>query len=131
MNWAQLRPAVAKPVGESRSDIDIIFALAQPLDLTEQFFGGDLQAGFAYQLAPSQLSAQQLRQSPVGLRANVTTRYRKYSEMNARAGEPKGFDTPTRKIEIYSTAFANAGYAPLPSFERMLMPTRMNAILSF
>ena len=117
MNWAQLRPAVAKPVGESRSDIDIIFALAQRLDLTEQFFGGDLQAGFAYQLAPSQLSAQQLRQSPVGLRANVTTRHRKYSEMNARAGGPKGFDTPTRKIEIYSTAFANAGYAPLPFFE--------------
>lgn len=117
MNWAQLRPAVAKPVGESRSDIDIIFDLAQRLDLTDQFFGGDLEAAFAYQLAPSQLSAQQLRQSPVGLRANVTTRHRKYSEMDARTGEPKGIDTPTRKIEIYSTAFAKSGYAPLPAFD--------------
>ena len=116
MNWAQLRPTIARPVGESRSDIDIIFTLAQRLNLTEQFFGGDLEAAFAHQLAPSQLSPQQLRQSPVGLRASVTTRHRKYSEIDARAGEPKGFDTPTRKIEIYSTAFANAGYAPLPLF---------------
>ncbi len=38
-------------------------------------------------------------------------------EIDARTGEPKGFDTPTRKIEIYSTAFANAGYAPLPVFD--------------
>ncbi len=117
LNWAQLRPAVAKPVGESRSDIDIIFDLAQRLDLTEQFFGGDLEAAFAHQLAPSQLSPQQLRQSPVGLRANVTTRHRKYSEIDGRAGEANGFDTPTRKIEIYSTTFANAGYAPLPVFD--------------
>ena len=117
MNWAQLRPAVANPVGESRSDIDIIFALAQRLDLTKQFFGVDLEAGFAYQMAPSQLSVQQLRRSPVGLRANVTTRHRKYREIDAHTGEPQGFDTPTRKIEIYSTAFANAGYAPLPFFE--------------
>jgi anaerobic selenocysteine-containing dehydrogenase len=117
MTWAQLRPAVVKPVGESRSDIDIIFDLAQRLDLTEQFFGGDPEAAFTHQLAPSQLSAQQLRHSPVGLRANVTTRHRKYGEIDARAGEPKGFDTPTRKIEIYSTAFANAGYAPIPLFD--------------
>jgi len=117
MNWAQLRPAVAKPVGESRSDIDIIFDLAQRLDLTEQFFGGDLEAAFAFQLAPSQLSPQQLRRSPIGLRANVTTRHRKYGERDVRASEPKGFDTPTRKIEIYSTAFADAGYAPLPIFD--------------
>jgi anaerobic selenocysteine-containing dehydrogenase len=118
MNWAQLRPAVATPVGESRSDIEIIFDLAQRLDLTEQFFGGDLEAAFAHQLAPAQLSPQQLRQSPVGLRANVTTRHRKYGELDERTGEPNGFATPTRKIEIYSTTFANAGYSPLPVFER-------------
>jgi anaerobic selenocysteine-containing dehydrogenase len=109
---------VATPVGESRSDIEIIFDLAQRLDLTEQFFGGDLEAAFAHQLAPAQLSPQQLRQSPVGLRANVTTRHRKYGELDERTGEPNGFATPTRKIEIYSTTFANAGYSPLPVFER-------------
>ena len=41
MNWAQLRPAVAKPVGESRSDAEIIFDLAKRLGLAEQFFDGD------------------------------------------------------------------------------------------
>jgi anaerobic selenocysteine-containing dehydrogenase len=117
MNWAQLRPVVAKPVGESRSDIDIIFALAQRLDLTKQFFGADLEAAFAHQLAPSHLSVRQLRESPVGARAKVATRHQKYAEIDERTGKTRGFDTPTGRIEIYSTAFATAGYAPLPAFD--------------
>ena len=117
LNWAQLRPAAAKPVGESRSDIDIIFALAKRLALSEQFFDGDLEAALNHQLAPSNLSVRELRQSPVGLRANVTTRHRKYAEADAQTGKPIGFDTPTRKIEIYSTSFAKAGYPPLPQFQ--------------
>ncbi|MGH7795623.1 MAG: molybdopterin-containing oxidoreductase family protein [Candidatus Binatia bacterium] len=117
LNWAQLRPAVAKPVGESRSDVEIIFDLAKRLGLSEQFFDGDLEAALNHQLAPSNLSVQELKQNPVGLRANVTTSHQKYAEIDAQTGKPSGFDTPTRKIEIYSTSFANAGYAPLPVFD--------------
>jgi anaerobic selenocysteine-containing dehydrogenase len=117
LNWAQLRPAVAKPVGESRSDSEIIFALAKRLGLSEQFFDDDLEAALNHQLAPSNLSVQELKQNPVGLRANVTTRHRKYAEVDAQTGEPSGFNTPTRKIEIYSTSFAKAGYPPLPQFQ--------------
>ena len=117
VNWAQLRPAVAKPVGEAKSDIEIIFELAKRLGLSEHFFFGDLEAAFNHQLAPSQLTTGQLRQSAVGVRAKVTTRYRKYSEAAGDKGSPKGFETPTRKIEIFSTKFALAGYPPLPQFE--------------
>src|SRR4030081_3094785 len=46
------------------------------------------------------------------------TRYQKYSEINAETGRPRGFQTPTRKVEIYSTAFARAGYAALPVRDR-------------
>ena len=38
----------------------------------------------------------------------VPMKYKKY--------EKKGFDTPTGKIEIYSTAFEKHGYDPLPSY---------------
>jgi anaerobic selenocysteine-containing dehydrogenase len=117
LNWAQLRPAVARPVGESRSDVEIIFDLAKRLGLAEQFFDNDLEAALNHQLAPANLSVQELKQNPVGLRANVTTRHRKYAGVNARTGKPSGFDTPTRKIEIYSTSFAKAGYPPLPVFD--------------
>ncbi|HEX6436764.1 MAG TPA: molybdopterin-dependent oxidoreductase [Candidatus Binatia bacterium] len=117
LNWAQLRPTVAKPVGESRSDMEIIFDLAQRLGLTEPFFNGDLEAALMHQLAPAGISIRELRENPIGVRANVTTRHRKYAEIDARTGEAKGFETPTRKLEIFSTAFAEAGYPPLPVFD--------------
>ncbi len=117
MNWAQLRPAVAKPVGESRSEAEIVFDLAKRLDLTEHFFDGNIEAALAYQLAPSGLTTEQLRANPVGMRASVSTRHRKYAEIDTVTGQAKGFNTPTGKIEIYSTAFANAGYPPIPHFE--------------
>jgi anaerobic selenocysteine-containing dehydrogenase len=116
-NWVQLRPPVAKPVGESRSDIEIIFDLAKRLGLTKEFFNGEIESALAYQLVSSGISAQQLRQNPVGLRANVKTRHQKYAEIDSRTGKPRGFDTPTGKIEIYSTTFAATGYPPLPHFD--------------
>jgi len=117
MNWAQLRPAVAKPVGESRSEVEIIFDLAKRLGLTEHFFDGNIETALAHQLAPSDLTAEQLRDNPIGMRASVKTRHRKHAETNSATGHSNGFNTPTSKIEIFSTAFANAGYPPIPQFE--------------
>ena len=112
--WAQFRPAVVPPVHEARPDLEIIFDLAQRLGLGDHFFGGDIESAFDYQLARSGLSVRQLREHPVGVRAPGQTRYRKYAETDAHTGQPRGFATPTRKLEIYSTSFAKAGHAPLP-----------------
>ena len=112
--WAQLRPPVVQPLHESRSDLEIIFDLATRLGLSEQFFNGDIDAALNYQLAPSGLTVRQLRANRMGMRATAETRYQKYAEVDPQTGRPKGFQTPTRKIEIYSTRFAKAGYAPLP-----------------
>jgi anaerobic selenocysteine-containing dehydrogenase len=118
MNWAQLRPAVAKPVGESRSEAEIIFDLAKRLDLGDHFFGGNIESALSHQLAPSGLTTEQLRASPIGMRAAVKTRPRKYSEVNSTTGQPAGFNTPTGKIELYSTVFADTGYPPLPQLKK-------------
>lgn len=117
LNWAQLRPAVAKPVGESRSEVGIIFDLAKRLGIAQHFFDGNIEAALAHQLAPSGLTTKQLRANPVGMRAPVTTRYEKYAEIDSLNGKPRAFDTPTGKIEIYSATFAAAGHSPLPQFE--------------
>ena len=116
VNWVQLRPAVVPPVYESKPDLEIIFALATRLGLGEHFFSGDIVAALNFQLAPTGLTAQKLRESPGGLRVTSDTGYRKYAEADPITGRPRGFDTPTRKIELFSTSFAIAGYAPLPEF---------------
>jgi anaerobic selenocysteine-containing dehydrogenase len=55
-----------------------------------------------------------LRAHPGGLRSPAKSRYEKYATINQATGQPTGFNTPTGTIEIFSTIFANAGYAPLP-----------------
>jgi anaerobic selenocysteine-containing dehydrogenase len=112
--WAQLRPSVVQPLYESRSDLEIIFDLATRLGLSGYFFESDIDAALNYHLAPSGLTVQQLRANRIGMRAAARTRYQKYAEVDAQTGRPRGFQTPTRKIEIYSTRFAKAGYAALP-----------------
>ena len=59
---------------------------------------------------------EQLRAHPVGIRVEIHTRYQKYAEIEAQTGQPRGFPTPTRKIELYATRFASAGYDPLPVY---------------
>jgi anaerobic selenocysteine-containing dehydrogenase len=117
INWAQLRSPVATPVGESRSEIEIIFELAKRLGLADQFFDGDIESGFAYQLAPSEITLDNLKQNSIGRRANVITRHGKYAITDRQTGKPFGFATPSGKIEIYSKIFGDAGYPPLPEFE--------------
>jgi anaerobic selenocysteine-containing dehydrogenase len=115
--WAQFRAPVVPPQHESRSEVAIIVDLATRLGLGEHFFHGDLEAAYTYELAPSGLTVQELRQHPRGLRARGETRYQKYAELEAATGRPRGFPTPTRTVEIYSTRLARAGYAPLPVYQ--------------
>jgi anaerobic selenocysteine-containing dehydrogenase len=112
--WAQLRPAVVEPLHESRADLEIIFDLAKLLGVNGQFFNGDIDTALNWHLAPSGLTVEKLREQRIGIRAATQTRYRKYAELDARTGQPQGFHTPTRKLEIFSTRLARAGYPPFP-----------------
>lgn len=115
----QLRQAVVPPRGEARSDTEIIFDLATRLGLGEHFWNGDIEAAYRYQLEPSGLSLETLRENPGGVRVPLQTRYRKYAEQNGRA--PNGFNTPSRKIELYSETMLEHGYPPLPEYEEPLV----------
>ncbi len=112
--WAQTRKAVVPPAGEARPDMAVMFDLAHRLGLAEHFFGGDVEAAWNYQLEPAGLTMEQLRAHPGGMAANVVTHHAKYAGIDPRTDQPRGFPTPSRKIELYSPAFANAGYDPLP-----------------
>jgi anaerobic selenocysteine-containing dehydrogenase len=111
----QLRPAVAPPPGEARSDTEIIFDLAGRLGLAEHFWNGDIDAAYRHHLAPTGISLEQLRANPEGVRLLLQTRHAKYAEMDAN-GTPRGFATPSHKVELYSETFLEHGYRPLPEF---------------
>lgn len=118
----QLRPAVAPPRGEARSDLRVIFDLAVRLGLGESFFGGDIERAWRHQLAPSGITLEQLRAAPGGLRMPITTRYRKHEELED--GVARGFRTPSGKVELYSTLFAQHGYPAVAVYEEPLMSHR-------
>ncbi|WP_426411504.1 molybdopterin-containing oxidoreductase family protein [Bradyrhizobium ganzhouense] len=111
----QLRPAIVEPPGQARSDTDIIFDLATRLGLGEHFWNGNVDASYRQQLGPSGIALEQLRAAPAGLRKPLTTRYRKYADSDAK-GNPRGFPTPSRKIEFWSETFLDRGYSAMPDF---------------
>ena len=111
----QLRPAVAPPPGEARPDTNIIFDLAVRLGLATQFWNGDVDAAYRHQLAPTGVTLEQLRAARGGVRVPLQTRHAKHAEPDAN-GVPRGFATPSRRVEFFSQTFLDHGYAPLPDF---------------
>jgi anaerobic selenocysteine-containing dehydrogenase len=129
--WAQLRKAVVPPLANTRSDLAVIFDLACRLGLGEHFFGGDIEKAWRYQMEPSGITLEQLRAHPVGVSSKVATHYRKYAVVDPSTGKPRGFPTPSRKVELYSIRFAAACYEPLPCHnEPVESPIRASSELS-
>jgi anaerobic selenocysteine-containing dehydrogenase len=115
----QLRQKVVDPPGEARADVDIVFDLARRLGLGQHFWNGDVEAAYRHHLGPSGVSLEALRESPGGVRVPAETRYRKFAE--PVDGRPRGFNTPTRKIELFSETMAVHGYAAVPDYEPPLV----------
>lgn len=112
----QLRPRVIAPVGEARSDTDIALQLGRRLGLEGQLFGCDADRGHDHMLAPSGLSVAKLRAEPAGIELAAAIALEPYAGPAAdREGAPRGFATPTRRIEIYSERLLEHGYRPIPT----------------
>ena len=124
----QLRRRLVEPVGESRSDIQIIFDLACHLGFGEHFWNGNIDDAWRHHLAPSGVTLEDLRQTPEGIRVPLATRHRKFAEVVD--GHPRGFNTPSRKIEIYSETLLEHGYAPMPDYEEPLVSLRAQPTLA-
>ena len=117
--WPELEQIVAMPyfgedvvlaqqrgeqVGECRADEDIMTDLARRLGLPHcEESPRDV---FNQLLAPLGITYEQLaKNGPV----KIPMKYGKYLD--------KGFDTPTGKIELYSTRLEELGYDPLPYYQ--------------
>jgi anaerobic selenocysteine-containing dehydrogenase len=111
----QYRRAVVEPLAERRSDTWIIFELAKRLGFGAHFWDGDVEAGYAYELAPSGITLEELHNSPGGISRPVSATYEKYARKN-KDGLPRGFATPSKKVELYCHAFADHGYPAIPEY---------------
>lgn len=116
----QLRQAVIAPRGEARSDTDIVLGLAARLGMQAQFFNGSTDAGHDTVLAPAGLSVANLRQHPEGVEVPGGVALKAYAKLVD--GVPKGFATPSRRVEIYAETLFNHGIAPLPVLEVADLP---------
>ncbi|WP_397545603.1 molybdopterin-dependent oxidoreductase [Saccharopolyspora rosea] len=115
LEHVQLRPRVLPPAGESRSDYDIVFGLAERLGLAAEFFHGDLDAGWNHQLAPLGITVDELRRHPEGVRIPLSQRDREYATERPD-GTVTGFATRTRRVELYSELLREHGQPALPTF---------------
>jgi anaerobic selenocysteine-containing dehydrogenase/Fe-S-cluster-containing dehydrogenase component len=113
MNLVALQQQVVKPVGESRSDIDFIFALAQALGMIDAFPWERAMDAFDWELSPLEVTTEKLRDLPEGL-----ARWYEPQELFRTHGRT-GFSTESTKVDLYSTRLERFGHAPLP----MLTPT--------
>ncbi len=124
----QLRRPLVPPRGEARSDSEIVFDLACRMGLGDRFWQGDIDAGLSAILEPSGITLEALRARPQGIRVPLETRYRKYA--GAANGAPRGFNTPSRRVELYSETLLDHGYRPLPDYEEPLVSHRSDPRLA-
>ncbi len=92
-------------IGECRSDLEIISGLAARLGLGE-YFAEDLHSLLDKYLEPMGMTFEELRRHP-GV-VSSWLKYRKYLE--------RGFNTPSGKVELYSSLCEEWGYEPLPVY---------------
>ncbi|UCG64160.1 MAG: molybdopterin-dependent oxidoreductase [Deltaproteobacteria bacterium] len=114
--WVQYRPRVIAPLFETRSDLEIIFDLAQRLGVGDKFWNGDIEAAFNDQLNPLGFTLDDLKKSPGGLSVDLPMEYQKYSKIDQETGILNCFKTPSGRIELFSQTFKKHGYDPLPVY---------------
>jgi anaerobic selenocysteine-containing dehydrogenase len=110
----QLRPAVISPVGDSRSDAEIVFGLARRVGLAPLFFGMTTDGGYDAVLSETGLTAEQLRSRPEGVVLDTTVPIRAHEGLTGE-GTCHGFPTSTKRIEIYSEQLLEHGHSPVAS----------------
>ena len=102
---------VIKPVGDSKEDWEIWAELGKRMGYADYFPWEDSDQLFNYWLEPSGISLDQLKQNPGGIH---------YAERGFQKYLKNGFNTPSKKVEIYSELMEKFGYDPLPTFHEPL-----------
>jgi len=96
-----------EPIGNSMEDWKIWAELGKRMGYAEYFPWKDTDELFEYLLKATNISLDQLKQNPGGIY---------YAERSFQKYLRDGFNTPSKKVEIYSEIMKDYGYDPLPTF---------------
>lgn len=109
-----------KPAGECKEDWQIALEIGQHLGHPGVFFHGDVEAACNDILGMWNITYDDLRKKQeqgVMIPAKGQEIYRKYETGGLRPDGKPGFDTPSGKIEAFSTDLKRHGYPALPEFK--------------
>jgi cysteine desulfurase NifS len=112
----RLREKVIEPVGEARNDYLIMSELARRLGYGELYPQTE-EAMIRFALQGSGYDPEAVRQAGGWVKLPTPMmEYKKWEKGSLRPDGEPGFDTPTGKFEIWSTALEDYGYEPLPKY---------------
>jgi hypothetical protein len=85
--------------------------------MADDFFGGDIEAGWNYMLKPLGLTADTLRAHPEGVKCEIDAREQKHQlPHHDRSGRIRGFDTESRRVELYSELLHRHNQSAIPTY---------------
>ncbi len=105
-----LRMPATEPLYNSKPAYWMVKELAKKLGLEKYFPHEKLEDYLDWQLKQIGSSLEEMQ------RLGVKTLEREYDDLYFESGEKHEFYTPTGKIELYSTAFAEKGFDPIPVY---------------
>jgi len=109
-NVIGLQNKVLEPPGECLSDQDFIFLLARKMNFGEYFPWKNIIESIDEELKPLKITYEELRKSLTGISVRIK------EEDLIRNYEKVGFQTPSKKVELYSETYKKFGYDPLPNY---------------
>ena len=112
----RLREKIIEPVGEARNDYLIMAELAQRLGYGDLYPQSEDEL-LNFVLKDSGFTIDNVKNAggTVKIQAPVME-YKKWEKGGLREDGKPGFETPTRKFEIWSTILEDHGYEPLPKY---------------
>ena len=113
----QYRADVVEPLHERRSDTWILFELAKRMGMTEQFFDGDVEAGYAYELRRAGITLDQLKQRPGRhLTSGRAPTYEKHAKENKDGRTARLRHAVKKSRTLLPSISPPTGYPAMPEY---------------
>ena len=114
LNFIASRKRVLQPRGEAREEGEVLLEILNSLGIVDKLPFSNYREYLDYRLRPLKLRFDEFTQVGYIVNPNIE---RKYEGGLLRADGKPGFNTPSGKVELYSTILEKYGYDPLPKYK--------------